>query len=206
MRAKSEEVGPWGGLDGDDAEPVWPKVDDAARADFMQCQWVAEWFSCLFPASAITSINEMLGRGRAMEGLARVARAAAESGVPVPRRYFEVFRRLGRGFGVDPHVLRPLERHVPDDDNAWSWAELVNVPKVRGRWLGDPREGARRLSQIESTRGSATPEWVRQTTANCQVIESLLGREIGREVNIRLADDKFNANPQWISLFPQDTI
>ena len=148
--------------------------------------------SQLRPQPPAASIYEMLGL---------VASAAAESDVPVRRRYFEAFKRFGRGGGVYPNVLRPLERHVPDDDNAWSWAELVDVPKFRARWLGDRREGTRRLGQIEYTpRKSATPEWIRQTSVRNQVDESLLGREFGREFNILMADDRFNANPWWISL------
>ncbi|WP_411732818.1 hypothetical protein [Paeniglutamicibacter sp.] len=205
--SRHEIESPWVATDDVASHPVWPVAGADARRDLMAAQWVAEWFSALLPAPATASIYELIGRGRAMEGLSLVANAARESDVPVPRRYFEALRRIGRGAGVDAHLLRPLQGNVPVDDKVWSWAELVDVPKVRARWLGDPREGARRLCDIEFTpRGSATPEWVRQTTTNYQVIESLLGREFGREVNIRLADDKFNANPQWISLFPQDTI
>lgn len=89
--------------------------------------------SQLRPQPAAASIYEMHGL---------VTSAAAESDVPDRRRYFEAFKRLGRGAGVDPNVLHPLEGHVPEDDNAWSWAELLDVPKFRARWLGDRREGA----------------------------------------------------------------
>lgn len=205
--SRSETESAWVATADSALSPPWPVLGADRRRDLMAAQWVAEWFSHLLPESATHSAYALIAQGKAGEALELLATTAVGVEAAVPRRYFEALKRLVHRLDADPGMLNSVEALVPDSDDVWTWSELVDIPRVRARWVGAPHSRSQRPCEIEFTpRHTAAPEWIRQMTKSSSMIESLLGREFGGELNIRLADDRFNANPEWISLFPQDNI
>ncbi|GAA3329476.1 hypothetical protein [Paeniglutamicibacter sulfureus] len=204
---RSERTSPWVATHDRAPSVVSPVPEGPERSLLMAAQWVAEWFSHLVSAPVTQRVYALVAEGRPQDAIQALATAAVDEEIAVPRRYLEAMRRLVDRAGMNKDLLWPVEGLVPSDDRAWSWAELVDVPRVRVRWLGAPQTVKQRLCEIEFTpRGTSVPEWTRTVDKSSALIESLLGREFGSEVNIQMADDRFNEEPRWISLFPQDNI
>jgi hypothetical protein len=214
MRAKREEQGPWRGLDGDDAEPLWPASDDATRADLMQCQWVAEWFSRLLGESRVLDVYSLLGQGLAGPAMGRLISVSVDQNLSVPRRYAVALDRMARRFGVAESEVSSLWALVPESDGVSSWSGLLPVPRVRARWVG---AGSEQMVEIEFTPIRASvPEWT--VLKRCpsgwapgpneahKLIGELLDRDFASSITSGIADDQFAPVHRWQSLYPQDEL
>lgn len=80
-----------------------------------------------------------------------------DQNVPVPRRHAIALERMARRVGVAENEVASLWTLVPESDGVGSWSGLLQVPRVRARWVG---EGTEQLVEIEFTPiGASVPEW-----------------------------------------------
>lgn len=214
MRAKNEEFGPWCGLDGDDAEPVWLVSGDAVRAELMECQWVAEWFGRLLSEASVQEVYSLLGQGLVGPAMGRLISAASDQDVLVPRRYAIALERLVRRFCGLENEISSLWLQVRESDGRRFWSELLPVPRVRARWVG---EESGQMVEIEYTPvGASVPEWTVQkkfptgwapgpNDAN-KLVSELLDRDFAGGLIDGIEDDKYAPVHRWQSLYPQDEL
>lgn len=123
--AKTEEPGPWCGLEKNPSEPDWPVSSAEERLVLMQCQWMAEWFSRELGEATLHEACSLLGRGTPGPALERILSAVREAGTPVPRRYANTFERLALACGLPDDAATSIWSFVPPTDGVNFWSELL---------------------------------------------------------------------------------
>lgn len=212
--AKTEEPGPWCGLEKNPSEPDWPVSSAEERLVLMQCQWMAEWFSRELGEATLHEACSLLGRGTPGPALERILSAVREAGTPVPRRYANTFERLALACGLPDDAATSILSFVPPTDGVNFWSELLPVPRIRVRWVPEVDD---ELVEIEFTPlGSLEPEWVATKKFPTgwapghnearEVVNDLLDRDFAKNLTDLIEDDRYAPGHRWLSLYRQDEL
>lgn len=212
--AKTEEPGPWCGLEKNPSEPDWPVSSAEERLVLMQCQWMAEWFSRELGEATLHEACSLLGRGTPGPALERILSAVREAGTPVPRRYANTFERLALACDLPDDAATSILSFVPPTDGVNFWSELLPVPRIRVRWVPEVDD---ELVEIEFTPiGSSEPEWVATKKFPTgwalghnearEVVNDLLDRDFAKNLTDLIEDDQYAPGHRWLSLYRQDEL